>query len=161
VPRLTRAQRAAAAITVAACCGALVACASADVRTADPEPVVSASPTASEAPIWRPNAEEEAMLLECAAEKLGYAFTLEDIVDPDMSDGEGIIDTPEEWEGRRMDRAYGQCWWVNQPDLESLDMDDFGNRTRYNGAYGIIWGEDEPRDDPLAPWPGKENLGWG
>jgi hypothetical protein len=160
VPRLTRAQQAATVVTGAACCGTLVACVSTD-DLADPGAVVNASPTASEAPIWRPNAEEEAMLLACAAEKLGYAFTFDDVVFPDMSDGEGIIDTPEEWEGRRMIRAYGQCWWVNQPDLESLDMDDFGNRGRYNSAYGIIWGEDEPRDDPLAPWPGKGNLGWG
>ncbi len=98
------------------------------------------------------------MLLDCAGEKLGYAFTRDDVVDPDMSDGEGIIDTEEEWEGQRMIRAYSQCWIENYPG--GFDRDGFDADLKYRSAYGIFWGEDEPRGDPLAPWPGKENLGW-
>lgn len=93
----------------------------------------------------------------CANEKLGYEYAVEDAAAPDMSDGEGIIDTEEEWEGQRQLRAYGQCAFELDPD--EPDLDDPAVRADYDFAYGITWGQDEPSEDALAPWPGKDNLG--
>ncbi|HEY0188841.1 MAG TPA: hypothetical protein VGC67_15220 [Cellulomonas sp.] len=76
-----------------------------------------------------------------------------------MPDGESIVDTEAEREGQRQLRAYGQCSFERGP--EQFDPDDPEYRTSYDLAYGISWGEDEPSGDPLAPWPGKEDLGWG
>jgi len=96
---------------------------------------------------------ERADLLACASGKLGYTLTQE-LYENQPDNEDGIINTEPEWEGQRQIRAYLQCILENYPDKVQGHP---SRETMYLFAYALD-SNGKQVVDPLAPWPGKENL---
>lgn len=145
VRRPHRAQIGAAALAVligavSTACGSL---------SGESHPTVPASPD-SAAESWTIPPEQ----LACASDKLGYHLTQEQ-VDSDLGSGPAA-DAEADWEVQRWMRAHEQCLF--ETDDPDVDLSDPAWRATYRHAYALDENDDPTMDDPLAPWPGEENL---
>ncbi|MCL2849385.1 MAG: hypothetical protein FWE61_04995 [Micrococcales bacterium] len=98
--------------------------------------------------------EEQSVLFGCASEKLGYTLTAE-LYNAPVEDDDGITNTEPEWEAQRQVRAYLQCMFEQYPDKVAEDP---AAEILYHFAFAIGPDGNQLVDDPLAPWPGKDNL---